>query len=77
MAIITCSLCPQLDPWTPRLHCGQYEWPFPLAAIVGTSEIMAHFDVEKVGQEKFTFQIGTLSGNPVAAAAGLKTLEIL
>ncbi|WP_282609326.1 aspartate aminotransferase family protein [Pelagibius sp. Alg239-R121] len=50
---------------------------FPMAAIAGTSDIMAHFDVEKVGPEGLTFQIGTLSGNPVAAAAGLKTLEIL
>lgn len=50
---------------------------FPLAAIAGTSRIMAHFDVEKVGASNFTFQVGTLSGNPVAATAGLKTLEIL
>lgn len=50
---------------------------FPLAAIAGSADVMAHFDIEKVGREKFTFQIGTLSGNPVAAAAGLKTLEIL
>lgn len=50
---------------------------FPMAAIAGTSEIMAHFDVDKVGPEGFAPQIGTLSGNPVAAAAGLKTLEIL
>lgn len=50
---------------------------FPLAAIAGRSQIMAHFDLAKVGFEKFTFQVGTLSGNPVAAAAGLKTLEIL
>jgi len=50
---------------------------FPMAAIAGTANIMAHFDVDKVGRDAFTFQIGTLSGNPVAAAAGLKTLEIL
>ena len=50
---------------------------FPLAAIAGSADVMAHFDVEKVGQDKFTFQVGTLSGNPVAAAAGLKTLEVL
>lgn len=50
---------------------------FPLAAIAGISEVMAHFDIEKVGANRFTFQVGTLSGNPVAAAAGLKTLEIL
>ena len=50
---------------------------FPLAAIAGRSEIMDHFDKAKVGAEGFTFQVGTLSGNPVAAVAGLKTLEIL
>lgn len=50
---------------------------FPLAAIAGSAEIMAHFDKSKVGSSGFTFQVGTLSGNPVAAAAGLKTLEIL
>ena len=50
---------------------------FPLAAIAGRAEFMAHFDKEKVGTDGFTFQVGTLSGNPVAAVAGLKTLEIL
>ena len=50
---------------------------FPLAAIAGRAEIMAHFDRAAVGDEGFLMQIGTLSGNPVAAAAGLATLEIL
>jgi glutamate-1-semialdehyde 2,1-aminomutase len=50
---------------------------FPLAAIAGRADIMAHFDKGKVGEDKFMMQIGTLSGNPIAAAAGLKTLEIL
>lgn len=50
---------------------------FPLAAIAGRSEIMAHFDKAVVGDKSFTFQVGTLSGNPVASVAGLKTLEIL
>lgn len=50
---------------------------FPLAAIAGRNDIMAHFDKTKVGAEGFTFQVGTLSGNPMAAVAGLKTLEIL
>ena len=50
---------------------------FPLAAIAGRAEIMAHFDKKKVGDENFLVQIGTLSGNPVAAAAGLATLAIL
>ena len=50
---------------------------FPMAAIVGDSDIMAHFDKSLVGDAGFTFQVGTLSGNPVAAVAGLKSLEIL
>ena len=49
----------------------------PLAAIAGSSDIMSHFDKEKVGADRFVMQIGTLSGNPLAAVAGLKTLEIL
>jgi glutamate-1-semialdehyde 2,1-aminomutase len=50
---------------------------FPLAAIAGRADIMAHFDKGKVGDAGFLMQIGTLSGNPVAAAAGLATLDIL
>lgn len=50
---------------------------FPLAALGGKAEIMANFDKAAVGEDKFMAQIGTLSGNPVAAAAGRKTLEIL
>ena len=50
---------------------------FPLAAIAGSDAIMAHFDKALVGPEGFTFQVGTLSGNPIAAVAGLKTMEIL
>src|SRR5208282_5267088 len=50
---------------------------FPLAAIAGRAEIMAHFDRDRVGDEGFLMQVGTLSGNPVAAAAGLATLHVL
>ncbi|MFD0911803.1 aspartate aminotransferase family protein [Ruegeria arenilitoris] len=50
---------------------------FPLAAIAGRAEIMAHFDKSTVGPEKWLMQLGTLSGNPVAAVAGLKTMEVL
>jgi glutamate-1-semialdehyde 2,1-aminomutase len=50
---------------------------FPLAAIAGRADIMAHFDKSAVAEDSFLVQIGTLSGNPIAAAAGLKTLEIL
>nr|MDJ0825274.1 aminotransferase class III-fold pyridoxal phosphate-dependent enzyme [Rhodobacter sp.] len=50
---------------------------FPLAAIAGPAGIMKHFDKAQVGAEGWLMQLGTLSGNPVAAAAGLKTMEIL
>ncbi len=49
----------------------------PLAAIAGRKDIMSHFDQSVVGSAGFTYQIGTLSGNPLAAVAGLKTLELL
>ena len=49
---------------------------FPLSAIAGRADIMALFDREKAG-ENFMTQIGTLSGNPVAAVAGLATMEVL
>jgi len=50
---------------------------FAVAAVAGREEIMAHFDRATKGDEDFLFQIGTLSGNPVGAVAGLTTLEIL
>lgn len=50
---------------------------FPLAAIAGRADMMAHFDKAKVGAEGWLMQLGTLSGNPVAAVAGMKTMEIL
>lgn len=49
----------------------------PLAAITGRTDVMNHFDKNKVPSERALVQIGTLSGNPLAAAAGLKSLEIL
>jgi len=50
---------------------------FPLAALGASAEIMQHFDKARVGADKWLMQLGTLSGNPVAAAAGLKTMEVL
>ena len=49
---------------------------FPLTAVAGRDEIMSGFDASSAG-DGFVLQIGTLSGNPVASAAGLATLEIL
>jgi glutamate-1-semialdehyde 2,1-aminomutase len=45
---------------------------FPLAAYAGKREIMEH-----VAPAGSMYQAGTLSGNPVATAAGIATLEIL
>ena len=38
---------------------------------------MAHFDKSAVGDDEWLMMLGTLSGNPVAAVAGLKTMEVL
>ena len=49
---------------------------YPLAAVVGSTEMMSCFsrpDARGVA----VAQVGTLNGNPIAAAAGLATLEIL
>ena len=50
---------------------------FPLAAIAGREDVMASFDSEQAGAGRFVPQVGTLSGNPVAAVAGLATLGVL
>ncbi len=50
---------------------------YPLSAVAGRAEIMAHFDAALVGQAGFMPQVGTLSGNPIAAIAGLATLQVL
>lgn len=47
-----------------------------LAAIAGRRDIMELFD-KSIAGNKWLMQVGTLSGNPVASVAGLKTLEIL
>ncbi|KUJ78210.1 aspartate aminotransferase family protein [Ruegeria profundi] len=50
---------------------------FPLAALGASADIMKHFDKAQVGEEGWLMQLGTLSGNPVASVAGLKTMEVL
>ena len=49
----------------------------PLAAIAGTEEIMDYFDPDRPADEGGTLQEGTFNGNPLAAVAGVATLEIL
>lgn len=50
---------------------------FPLAALGASADIMKHFDKAAVGADGWLMQLGTLSGNPVASVAGLKTMEVL
>jgi len=50
---------------------------FPLAAVVGSEEIMRHLAPAMEETGDFVQQAGTLNGNPVAAAAGLATLAEL
>jgi glutamate-1-semialdehyde 2,1-aminomutase len=50
---------------------------FPLAAVAGRDDIMRHFDKANMPSEQATPQSGTLNGNPVAATAGLATLDVL
>lgn len=48
---------------------------FPLAAVAGREQYMAEFDATR--SDDALIQIGTLSGNPIAAAAGLAAIEVL
>jgi len=50
---------------------------FPLAAVAGRTEIMKHYDPSAVEKSDYVYTVGTLSGNPIACAAGLATLKIL
>jgi glutamate-1-semialdehyde 2,1-aminomutase len=50
---------------------------YPLSAVAGRADIMAHFDPATSASGEFMPQIGTLSGNPIAAVAGLATLKVL
>jgi glutamate-1-semialdehyde 2,1-aminomutase len=49
----------------------------PLAAIVGSAGIMRLSSPKLSAADGFVYCSGTLSGNPLAAAAGLATMEIL
>jgi len=50
---------------------------YPLAAVMGRSDIMAVYDQSLAGSDTYVNQIGTLNGNPIACAAGLATLAEL
>src|SRR5450756_1271775 len=50
---------------------------YPLAAVAGRDEIMSQCDNSRKGSPGYVYMTGTLSGNPVAAAAGVATLKEL
>lgn len=50
---------------------------FPLSAVVGRRDILELADPRRKGKERYCFLGGTLTGNPIACAAGLETLDIL
>jgi glutamate-1-semialdehyde 2,1-aminomutase len=50
---------------------------YPLAAVVGHADLMEAFNPDREASGDFIAQIGTLNGNPVAAVAGLVTLQQL
>jgi glutamate-1-semialdehyde 2,1-aminomutase len=64
---------------TPDLACygkvigGGY----PVSAVVGRKELMQQADPGQKGRGRYCFLSGTLTGNPVACAAGLATLGVL
>jgi len=50
---------------------------FPLGGVAGARSMMSLFDPNLTSPDSFLIQIGTLTGNPISAAAGLACLQIL
>ncbi|HEY7425650.1 MAG TPA: aminotransferase class III-fold pyridoxal phosphate-dependent enzyme [Gemmataceae bacterium] len=50
---------------------------YPVSAVVGRRDLMQLADPGQKGRGRYCFLSGTLTGNPVACAAGLATLEVL
>ncbi|MCW5620879.1 MAG: aminotransferase class III-fold pyridoxal phosphate-dependent enzyme, partial [Burkholderiales bacterium] len=50
---------------------------FPLAAVVGRSEIMGVLDARRRPKSETVWATNTLNGNPLCSAAGLAALEVL
>jgi glutamate-1-semialdehyde 2,1-aminomutase len=64
---------------TPDLACygKAMAGGFPLSAVVGRADILVAADPRRKGIGPYCFLSGTLTGNPVAAAAGLAALGVL
>ena len=50
---------------------------YPMAAVCGRGDVLACADPRRKGKAPYTFVSGTTNGNPVSAAAGLATLDVL
>jgi len=50
---------------------------YPMAAIAGKLDVMQFADLARAGKEPLALSGGTMSGNPVGAAASLASLDIL
>lgn len=50
---------------------------YPLSAVVGKRELLQLADPRQKGRGRYCFLSGTLTGNPVASAAGLAALGVL
>jgi glutamate-1-semialdehyde 2,1-aminomutase len=50
---------------------------YPLSAVAGHADIMEAFNPDREASGDFIAQTGTLNGNPIAAVAGLATLQHL
>jgi glutamate-1-semialdehyde 2,1-aminomutase len=50
---------------------------YPLSAVVGKKDLLQLADPRQKGRGRYCFLSGTLTGNPVACAAGLATLGVL
>jgi glutamate-1-semialdehyde 2,1-aminomutase len=50
---------------------------YPVSAIVGKRELLQLADPQQKGRGRYCFLSGTLTGNPIACAAGLATLKVL
>src|SRR5437870_2878940 len=50
---------------------------YPVSAVAGTRGLLDLADAGRKGHDPYCFLSGTLTGNPVACAAGLATLDVL
>ena len=50
---------------------------FPMAALAGTRDVMRFVDARRTDRADRVWAGGTLSGNPICAAAGVASLDVL